>query len=197
AVGISNTATIKNLTVGTGITAGIPLLITGKLGTTVASIDSSGNIVGVAGTFSGAVSGTTIGGTTATLRIANLGAGNTTEQHPLAVGGTLLADANRFTVDSLGNASAVNQTITGTLTGSAVIRDTNSFSGTGVTKAIYISGATSSDIYFISKRIIQGVSTDALVDTMALGYMAKPDSLIVIRPVTSPSGSKFSWFRVK
>jgi hypothetical protein len=153
---------------------------------TETTVDIEGALTATSVTSDGAVAGTTINGTTGTLRVANLGFGNTAELHPLSIGGALVSGANRFTVDTLG-----------TLAGGAYLRDTSSFSGTLATKAISIPGATANDFYFISKRIALGVSTDALVDTMGLAYMAKTDSLIVIRPVTSPSNAKFSWFRVK
>ncbi len=78
-----------------------------------------------------------------------------------------------------------------------VLADTGAFSTTLTTKAVYISGATPSDIYVVSHRIAQGVSTAAMPDTTVLGYMAKTDSLIVTRSSGNISGTKFSWLRIR
>jgi hypothetical protein len=56
--------------------------------TTCGAITSSGNL--------------TVGGNTVTAGVINLGVGMTGELHPLSVGGTLAAAANRFNVDTLG-----------------------------------------------------------------------------------------------
>jgi hypothetical protein len=80
--------------------------------------------------------------------------------------------------------------------------DTSAFSTTLASKAIYIKGAKTSDVYSIQKRIIYGVSTAMPADSCILSYMALADSLIVLRQpgATSagqlPSGTKFSWIRV-
>ncbi len=81
----------------------------------------------------------------------------------------------------------------------AKVADTSAFSGSLYTKAIYIPGATPTDIFYVSKRVLPGVSTAYQADSCILGYMVKTDSLIVFRNiigVTPVSGSKFSWFRV-
>jgi len=81
------------------------------------------------------------------------------------------------------------------------IADTSAFSGALLTKAIYISGATPSDVYFISKRTLaSAVTTAALADSSILSYEAITDSVIVKRApigLVIPSGEKFSWIRVK
>ena len=89
----------------------------------------------------------------------------------------------------------------GTVTGSrGYLADTSSFSGALFTKAIYIPGATYSDIFVVTSRVLPGTSTAYQVDSCKLGYMVKPDSLIVWRnPIgTTPvSGGKFSWVRIQ
>lgn len=77
--------------------------------------------------------------------------------------------------------------------------DTSSFATpTGLfTKAIYVPGATTKDVYALTKRVIAGTSTAKPTDTTTLFYMAKTDSLIVMRDDTTTSGLKFSWIRVK
>ena len=84
------------------------------------------------------------------------------------------------------------------------IADTSAFSTTLATKAIYISGATVNDAYFVAKRNVYGTSTATPTDSCSLSYMAKADSLIVMRQGTyaasggaMPSGTKFSWIRSK
>lgn len=106
---------------------------------------------------------------------------------------------SKFSVDSSGNVLvAGNITTSGTtLTGLTMTADTSAFTTTSLTKAIYISGALPGNIFFVSKRLIEGVSTATLVDSTCLAYMVKPDSLIVFRPNSNVvSGTKFSYLRV-
>lgn len=92
----------------------------------------------------------------------------------------------------------------GTPIESGSVADTGAFSGTLASAAVYIQGALSTDVYEVHKRVIQGVSTATPTDSCILSYMAKPDSLIVLRQGTfaasggaMPSGTKFSWRRVR
>src|SRR3990167_2119983 len=88
-----------------------------------------------------------------------------------------------FSVDSSGVPNATT-----------AMRDTFAFVTTALTHAISIPGATGGDFYFISKRIISGTSTDPNVDSLAWAYMAKTDSLIILRPNSNiVSGAKGSW----
>lgn len=99
--------------------------------------------------------------------------------------------------------SFINLTDSAYLNFGGRIADTSAFSTTLASKAIYIPGATLNDVYFVSKRNIAGTSTTMPADSCLLSYMAKTDSLIVLRqpPGTSagllPSGTKFSWIRMK
>lgn len=89
---------------------------------------------------------------------------------------------------------------TGTVTGSrGYLADSGSFATpTGLfSKAVYVAGGTSSDLYVVTRRVVLGVSTAKQTDTSILSYMAKTDSLIVFRTDTTTSGLKFSWIRIK
>jgi hypothetical protein len=101
--------------------------------------------------------------------------------------------------DSIGTTLKVRQMV-----GSALLADTGAFSTTLASKAIYIPGALASDMYIVVKRVVQGTSTATPTDSCIISYMAKTDSLIVLRQGTyaasggsMPSGTKFSWFRIK
>lgn len=87
--------------------------------------------------------------------------------------------------------------IYGTITGTGYVRDTSAFSGALMTKAIYIAGATAGDIYVVTRRTALGVSTAASTDSCVVTYMAKTDSLIVIRNNGLTPGLKFSYVRFK
>jgi hypothetical protein len=93
-------------------------------------------------------------------------------------------------------ATSLNLGDSATVAYGAKIADTSAFTTTATIKAIYISGATAADVYFLTKRRVQEVSTVAMTDSIALTYMAKTDSLIVYRANGDISGSKFGWFRV-
>ena len=94
----------------------------------------------------------------------------------------------KFQIDNSGN-----------VTGNGQMRDTSAFTTTSVSKAIYIAGALPSDNYVIFKRLaISATSTAPSVDSLTYQYIAKKDSLIVVRPNSNlVSGAKFSWVRFK
>ncbi|MFA7101459.1 MAG: hypothetical protein WC196_07030, partial [Bacilli bacterium] len=181
---------------------------------------------------------------TTTAQIINIGVGGSGELHPLSVGGTLAAGANRATIDTSGNIVGVNGTFSGVLSrGSAFHATTSngtpqvtvgtaagtaagnfyadtaligfmkpasksagidSFATTATRKAVYIAGATADDIYFISPRLnyANGAPVAAVADSVQINYYAKTDSLIVVRVgasggQTGISGRNFSWIRMK
>lgn len=79
-----------------------------------------------------------------------------------------------------------------------VIADTSVFSAGSKRKAIYIAGATPNDVYYITNRVAYATPTsEALLDSTRLGYVAKTDSLIVLRSGTYGTADKFSWIRAK
>lgn len=82
-----------------------------------------------------------------------------------------------------------------------LVADTGSFATpTGLfTKAVYVPGATASDVGFATKRVVLGVSTAAPTasDTAHLSVMMKTDSAIVLRTDTTISGLKFNLFHLK
>lgn len=102
-----------------------------------------------------------------------------------------------FTFYNTSGTAKVTFDNTGSVTGNSALRDTSAFDTTSTTKAIYISGALTTDQYLVTKRIIAGTSTAALTDSCAIAYMAKKDSLIVKRNNPLTSGLKFSWVRLK
>lgn len=94
----------------------------------------------------------------------------------------------KFQIDNSGN-----------VTGNGQMRDTSAFTTTSVSKAIYIAGALPTDNYIIAKRLaISSTSTAPAVDSLTYQYIAKTDSLIVVRPNSNlVSGAKFGWYRFK
>ena len=69
---------------------------------------------------------------------------------------------------------------------------TNVFTTTAAADTVVISGATSSDVYFISPNFVAGVDQQDV-----LQWTAKTDTLIVNRLASGESALKYSWLRIK
>jgi hypothetical protein len=118
----ADTAHFKNVNIGFGRGTGVelhPLTVGGTLaaGSDRFTVDTTGLVTCIGLTTTGAITATaqTLAAGVSTLRQVDIGFGlpTATELHPLSVGGTLAAGANRFTVDTLGNVNGVIATFTG------------------------------------------------------------------------------------
>lgn len=110
----------------------------------------------------------------------------------------------RGSVDSAGNMSiAGSLTVGGSTTTGTITMGIDSFSTTATRKAVYISGALTTDKYIISKRLnyVQGSPVAAIIDSATYSYYAKADTLVVLRYVpsagTGTSAANFSYLRYK
>lgn len=93
--------------------------------------------------------------------------------------------------------STGNLAITGTLTTGSNVADTASFATTAVRKAVYIAGATATDMYFISPKNKSSAANAYIVAGDICNWFAKTDSLIVTRQAGTTSALTFSWLRIK
>ena len=94
---------------------------------------------------------------------------------------------------------SANITTTGSLliggagiTASSTIRGTHAFTGTSTEDTVIISGAASSDIYFVSSQYNTGVNANDKLEWQGL-----TGKLVVHRSASGESGGKYSWFRVQ
>lgn len=69
---------------------------------------------------------------------------------------------------------------------------TNVFTTTAVADTVIISGATTSDVYFISPKYTAGVDQQDI-----LQWRAKTDTLIVTRMADGESALEYGWLRIK
>ena len=114
-------------------------------------------------------------------------------------------NATAFNVYNSRNTSLFSIDSSGAAVGTrGVLADTGAFSTTLASKAVYIAGVVPGSLFYVSKRVVEGTSTDTPADSCILSYMVKPDSLILLRQGTyaasggsMPSGTKFSWFLIK
>lgn len=76
------------------------------------------------------------------------------------------------------------------------VADTSAFVTTATRAAVFISGALSTDKYYVSHRNLTGTETLPVAGDQ-LSYYAKADSLIVLRAAGTTSGQKFSYLRLR
>ena len=88
-------------------------------------------------------------------------------------------------------APTASPTFTGVWTGSASIRGTATFSGTGVRVAVYVPGTASGDVVVCTPRLA------TVVTTTNLTAFAKTDSLIFLRGASGTSGAVLNWILMR
>lgn len=77
------------------------------------------------------------------------------------------------------------------------VADTGAFTTTAVRAAVYISGALATDKYIVTDRVVLSSAETVPVAGNLLAYMAKADTLLVLRAAGTTSGQKFSYVRIK
>jgi hypothetical protein len=184
---LTGTTTAQIVNIGVGGSGELhPLSVGGTLATAAnkATIDTLGNIVGVAGTYTGVLS-------------------RTSAFYATTSGGTPQVTVGTAAGTAAGNFYADTAMI-GFMKPASKSAGIDSFATTATRKAVYIAGSTADDIYFISPRLnyADGTPIAAVVDSVKICYFAKTDSLIVVRVgasggQTGKSGANFSWIRMK
>lgn len=107
-------------------------------------------------------------------------------------GKLLVKDTVRVTGDVDLNA---HLSVLGTITGSAANRGTAAFTSAEVVKSVFVTGATSADLCYVTP--LAPASTTAPVAGDFCNCIFKTDSLIVLRAAGTTSGLGFNWLRIK